>query len=101
MILSHGIELPLDKIAEICRKYNVRQMGIFGSAARGEAAPDSDIDILVEFLPDSGMSLFRLDDLNRELEELLGRKVDLASKRGLKPRVRPYVMRDLRIVYEA
>jgi uncharacterized protein len=99
--LSHGIELPLGKIGEICRKYRVRQMGIFGSAARGEATPDSDIDILVEFLPDSGMSLFRLDDLNRELEELLGRKVDLASKRGLKPQVRPYVMRDLRIVYEA
>ncbi|HEY6342825.1 MAG TPA: nucleotidyltransferase family protein [Bryobacteraceae bacterium] len=101
MTLSQGIELPLDKIAEICRKYHVRQMGIFGSAARGEATADSDVDILVEFLPDSGMSLFRLDDLNRELEEMLGRRVDLASKRGLKPRVRPYVMRDLRIVYEA
>jgi predicted nucleotidyltransferase len=76
-------------------------MGVFGSAARGEATPESDVDILVDFLPDSGMSLFRLDDLNGELEQLLGRKVDLASKRGLKPRVRPYVMRDLRIVYEA
>ena len=45
--------------------------------------------------------LFRLQDLNQELEEALGRKVDLASKEGLKPRVRPYVMRDLRMVYEA
>jgi uncharacterized protein len=101
MTLSSGLELPLDKIAAICRKYKVRQLGVFGSAARGEAGPDSDIDLLLEFLPDSGMSLFRLQDLNQELEEALGRKVDLASKEGLKPRVRPYVMRDLRIVYEA
>jgi uncharacterized protein len=101
MTLSPGIELPLDKIAQICRKYKVRQLGIFGSAARGEAKPESDVDILLEFLPDSGMSLFGLEDLNRELEELLGRKVDLASKKGLKDRVRPCVMRDLRILYEA
>jgi uncharacterized protein len=101
MTLSPGIELPLDKIAQICRKYKIRELGIFGSAARGEATPESDVDILLEFLPDSGMSLFRLEDLNRELEELLGRKVDLASKKGLKDRVRPYVMRDLRILYEA
>ncbi|MBV8844301.1 MAG: nucleotidyltransferase family protein [Bryobacterales bacterium] len=101
MTPSPGVELPLDKIAEICRKYSVREMGIFGSAARGEATSESDIDILLDFLPDSGMSLFRLDDLNRELEEVLGRRVDLASKRGLKKRVRPHVMHDLRIVYEA
>jgi uncharacterized protein len=99
--LSPGIELPLDKIAQICRKYKIRELGVFGSVARGEATPESDVDILLEFLPDSGMSLFRLEDLNRELEELLGRKVDLASKKGLKDRVRPYVMRDLRILYEA
>ena len=91
----------MDKIAGICRKYRIRELGVFGSAARGEVGPDSDIDLLLEFLPDSGMSLFRLQDLNRELEEALGRKVDLASKQGLKPRVRPHVMRDLRIVYEA
>jgi uncharacterized protein len=101
MTLSPGIELPLDKIAQICRKYKIRELGVFGSAARGEATSESDVDILLEFLPDSGMSLFRLEDLNRELEELLGRKVDLASKKGLKDRVRPYVMRDLRILYEA
>jgi predicted nucleotidyltransferase len=101
MTLSPGIELPLEKIGEVCRKYKIRQLGIFGSAARGEATSNSDVDVLVDFLPDSGMSLFRLDDLNRELEELLGRRVDVASKKGLKERVRPYVMRDLRIVYEA
>ena len=100
MTLSPGIELPLEKIAEVCRKYKIRQLGIFGSAARGEATSESDVDVLVDFLPDSGMSLFQLDDLNRELEELLGRRVDLASKKGLKERVRPYVMRDLRVVYE-
>src|SRR5882757_6226095 len=101
MTLSPGLDLPIERIASICRKYKVRELGVFGSAARGEAGPDSDIDILLEFLPDSGMSLFRLQDLNQELEEALERKVDLASKEGLKPPVRPYVMRDLIVVYEA
>ena len=96
-----GIDIPVEGIAVICRKYKVRQLGFFDSVARGEATPQSDIDILLEFLSDSGMSLFQLEDLSQELEQLLGRKVDLVSKRGLKPRVRPYVMRDLRIVYEA
>lgn len=101
MTLCPGIELPLEKIAEICRKYKIRQLGIFGSAARGEATADSDVDVLIDFFLESGVSLFRLEDLNRELEELFGRRVDLASKKGLKERVRPYVMRGLRIVYEA
>jgi uncharacterized protein len=101
MTLASGIVLPMDQISEICRKYKVREMGVFGSAARGELAPESDIDLLVDFLPQSGMSLFRLDDMSRELEAILGRKVDLASSKGLKSRVRPHVLRDLRVIYAA
>ena len=63
--------------------------------------PESDIDILVEFEPDTPIGLWEFAGLEDELRDLLGRKVDLVSKRGLKPRVRPYVLRDAKVVYAA
>ena len=63
--------------------------------------PESDIDILVEFEPDTPIGLWEFAGLQDELRELLGRKVDLVSKRGLKPRVRPYVLRDAKVIYAA
>ena len=63
--------------------------------------PESDIDILVEFEPDAPIGLWEFAGLEDELRDLLGRKVDLVSKRGLKPRVRPYVWRDAKVVYAA
>jgi hypothetical protein len=75
-------------------------MSVFGSAARGELRPDSDIDVLVEFLPDAaiGWDFFQLEI---ELSELFGRRVDLGTKRSLKPWVRRNVLRDARVIYAA
>ena len=53
MTLPSGIHLPETGIAEICRKYRIRELAVFGSAARGDSGHDSDIDILVELPPDS------------------------------------------------
>ena len=63
--------------------------------------PESDIDILVEFEPEAPIGLWEFGHMEGELSVLLGRKVDLVSKRGLKPRVRPYVLRDAKVVYAA
>ena len=93
--------LPAEKVAEICRKYQVRELAVFGSAARGEMRPDSDIDLPVEFEPEARVGLFEFAAMEREFAELLARKVDLVSKRGLKARVRPYVLKDARVVYAA
>jgi predicted nucleotidyltransferase len=101
MTLASGITLPAEKIAEICRKYYVRELSVFGSAARGDMQPASDIDLLVEFQPEAPIGLFEFAGMEEELTTLLGRKVDLVSKRGLKPRVRPYVLRDAVVVYAA
>jgi predicted nucleotidyltransferase len=99
MILPSGIELPSDSIAERCRRYHVRELSVFGSGARGDMKPDSDIDILVEFEPDAPIGLWEFAGMADDLSGLLGRWLDLVSKRGLKPRVRPYALRDAKIVY--
>ena len=100
MTLESGLEIPAERISEICRRYGVKEMAVFGSAARGDMRPDSDIDIMVDLAADSrlGLDFFRMEE---ELSELFGRKVDLGTKRALKPRVRPFALRDARIIYAA
>ena len=94
------LEVPTEPIADICRRYHVSELSVFGSYARGTARPDSDIDILVEFEPGVawGWEYFALE---RELAETLGRPVDMATKKWLKPHVRAEVLRDARVVYAA
>jgi uncharacterized protein len=70
---------------ELARDYGVAEMGIFGSCARDEATDDSDIDILVEFSRPVGF--FKFLELEEQLSELLGAKVDLVTKAALKPRI--------------
>lgn len=100
MMLSTGLEIPREQIEEICRRYQVIEMSIFGSTARGEARPDSDVDVLVVFAPGAvyGLEYFQLQ---RELGEILGRRVDLATKKWLKPWVRAEILRDARVIYAA
>jgi uncharacterized protein len=101
MTLPSGIAWPLATIEEICRRYEVRELSVFGSAARGEMTEQSDIDLLVDFAPGAKIGLWEFGRLERELQSLLGRKVDLVSKHGLKPRVRQSVLRDAKVVYAA
>jgi predicted nucleotidyltransferase len=79
-----------DAIKEICAKHGATAVRIFGSCARDDYRPDSDVDMLVDFtLPwDFGT----LCDLQDELEQLLGRKVDLGTESMLRPRVRATVL---------
>src|SRR5262252_3349868 len=87
------------QLADLCRRYQVRELSLFGSAARGEMRPDSDVDMLVEFLPSADVGLLEHAGLMLDLARLLGRKVDLVSKRGLKPRIRAWVLQEARLVY--
>ena len=89
------------RLADLCRRYQVRELSLFGSAVHGEMRPDSDVDLLVEFLPKADVGLVEHAGLMLELERLIGRRVDLVSRRGLKPRIRSSVLRDARLVYAA
>ena len=77
------INLPLEQIAEICKRYHVTKLELFGSVLRDDFAPDSDLDFLVTFKPDARASLFDLVHLQRELKRLLGRDVDVISRPGV------------------
>jgi len=100
MTLSSGIEVPADKIADICKRYGIRELAIIGSAARGDLRLDSDVDVMVEFLPDvvHGWEYFRIE---QELAEVFGRPVDLSTKKWMKPRVQARVLPEARVVYAA
>jgi len=101
MILSSGIELLSDRISEICKRYGVRELAVFGSAARGDLRPESDVDILVDFEPDAHIGLIKFVSLSEELEQIVGRKVDLVTKTGLKRRVRSEILGEAQLVYSA
>ena len=101
MTLTSGIELPVDRIAAVCRRYEVKELAVFGSAVRGHLRSDSDIDVLVEFKPTARIGILKFASLAEELETLLGRSVDLVTKQGLKPWVRSSVLREARLVYAA
>lgn len=89
------------KLTELCQRYGVRELSVFGSSARGEARPDSDVDLLVEFQPDAQTGLLDYTGLMLDLSDLLGRRVDLVSKNGLKPLIRESVLQEARVLYAA
>ena len=77
------IKLPKARIAEFCKRWNVSEFAIFGSALRADFRPDSDIDVLVSFAPDAKVSLFDMVHMQDELKQIFSRDVDLISKRGV------------------
>ena len=92
-------QVDAPSLAEVCRRYGVKELSLFGSAVRGDLRPESDIDLMVEFEPGRRIGLIKFESLVEELESLAGRKVDLVTKRGLKPWIRPNVLRDAQVIY--
>ncbi len=79
---------------EIRRRFGVKSLAVFGSVARGEAGPESDVDILVEFDADAHVGLFKMVELKEFLEEILGCPVDIVTLDGLRPWMRERVQRE-------
>ena len=80
------------EIMQIAARYGAHNLRVFGSVARGDARPDSDVDLLVDMEP--GRSLFDLGGLLYDLQTLLGVDVDVVTEKGLRPRIRMQVMRE-------
>jgi predicted nucleotidyltransferase len=95
------IDIDRPRIAEFCQGWQVSELALFGSVVRDDFRPDSDVDVLVDFLPDARRQLVDFEDMAAELALLFGRPVDVVSKRGLRPRVREEVLGSLQVVYAA
>jgi len=92
------IQQQRSALARICTKHDISYLGLFGSYARGEQREDSDIDLLVDF--DARKTLFGVMRAKIDFEDLLGREVDVAIRKNLKPLIRPYIEQDLVTLYE-
>ena len=77
------------------QRYQVTQLGIFGSYVRGEQTEISDLDVLVEFAPEARFGLLKFCELENDLSETLGLKVDLVMKTGLKPRIGERILQEV------
>ncbi len=86
------LKLRQDQIADFCRRWQIAEFALFGSALRDDFRPDSDIDVLVTFAPEADWSLLDHVTMQDELEIIFGRKVDLLSRRGVE-RSRNYLRR--------
>ena len=98
MIRDQVISKLKDALPELRREFMVQELYLFGSVARGDDDEKSDVDVLVEFLPESRPTLFTLAGLLNALEDLLGRKVDLGERHMLRPFMRTEVEQEMRRV---
>ncbi len=94
-----AFRFPRRRLTEVCRKNGITWLAVFGSVARGEAAPESDLDLLVRF--SDRKSLLSMVRLERELTGILGKKVDLQTEASLSPYIHENIQRDLKVIYEA
>ena len=96
----HGIDIPQEKIAAFCRRHRIRRLALFGSILRDDFAPESDIDVLVEFEAGAtpGWDFF---GMQQELTDILGHKVDLNTPAELSRYFRDEVLREARELYVA
>ena len=101
MSAGERLNVSREALRAICARYRVLELAVFGSTARGEDRPDSDLDLLVLFEDGARVSLFTLIDLQMELSELFKRPVDLVPKDGLKSALKDEVLSEAEVLYAA
>lgn len=96
--MNRNLTIPKDKIGDFCRQHHIRRLSVFGSALRDDFAPESDVDVLVEFQVgyEPGFSFFDMQD---ELSQLLGRKVELHTPNFLSRYFRDTVLKEAEVQY--
>jgi predicted nucleotidyltransferase len=97
------LQLPMERIAEFCRRRQVIEFALFGSVLRDDFRPDSDVDVLVTFDPAAHPTLLDIASMALELEKIFGRSVDLLERGGVEqmqnPYRRPEILRTARVIY--
>lgn len=98
---STRLDLDSERLERFARQFGVQELSLFGSAVREDFSPESDVDVLISFLPGTRVSLFDLVDMTDQLAQILGRPVDLVTKQGLKPLIKQSVIGTSRVIYAA
>ena len=93
------LQLPKDQITAFCRRNRIVKLSIFGSALREDFGIDSDVDVLVEFEPDARVGLISLAGMELELEQIIGRKVDLNTAGFLSKYYRDRILSEAVVQY--
>lgn len=92
--------LPLDAIRRYCEAQPIRRLSLFGSALRGEMTSDSDLDLLVEYVPGAKIGYFEMARQERELGDIVGHQVDLRTPQELSRYFRQEVIAHAKVIYE-
>jgi uncharacterized protein len=100
--INPHLDVTYEQIADFSRRWDVTEFALFGSVVRDDFRPDSDVDVMVTFAPDSHASLWDIVEMKDELEEIFGREVDIMTKHEIRnPFRRRSIERDLTVVYAA
>ncbi|MDP9863993.1 MULTISPECIES: nucleotidyltransferase family protein [Streptosporangium] len=89
------------RLTELCQQFGISELSVFGSAARGEERPDSDLDLLYVHAEGAPLGLLEIMTLQEELEALFDRPVDLVAKRYLNETIKDQILHDARVLYAA
>ena len=95
--MNSTLRIPIDpeKLREFCRKWSITELAVFGSVLRDDFRPDSDVDFLATFAPASRSSLLCREEMQEELANIVGRPVDIVSRRGIEMSENPWRRREI------
>ncbi|MGA2498876.1 MAG: nucleotidyltransferase family protein [Tepidisphaeraceae bacterium] len=102
-MVTAAINIPHQQIAGLCQRYGIAELSLFGSVLRNDFDPArSDVDLLVEFLPEQRIGFFKLAEIEEEFSKLLGgRRIDLVSKNSINRWIRKQVLQEAMPIYVA
>lgn len=100
--MDAAVQVAPDQLQDLCRRWKVQELALFGSAVRGDFHPESDIDVLVTFEPEAPWTLWDLSRMRQELRDLFGREVDLVEQKGLRnPFLQQAILATKQVIYAA
>lgn len=94
------VPISYDEIAAFCQRHRIRKLSLFGSVLREDFGEDSDVDVLVEFEPEARVTYLDLAGIQIELEDMIGREVDLLTPSAISKYFRQKVLDTAQIIYE-
>lgn len=95
-----SFETDFARLREVCKRYGVARLEVFGSTSRGDAHLDSDVDLLYTLAPETRLG-WAIEELSDDLSAIFGRPVDLIARRAVNPLIRERVLEDARLLYAA